>query len=90
MRILTAALLLLAGGLLFAPAPRADALPCLYRGTTHVAQHANGNVDADSRYHVLHGEAPTCGADDSSYTGDGGWDRRQADIDRDRHGRYYP
>lgn len=80
------ALLITAGALVFAPAPHAAASPCLHRGTTHVAQHANGNVDADSRWHVLHGEAPTCDTAGGPSDTESAWDERQDSIDRERHG----
>lgn len=84
------ALLITAGALVLAPAPVAEAVPCRYRGWTHVVQHANGNVDADSRFHVLHGEAPTCDTDGGSRDTDSSWEQRQATIDQDRHGLDYP
>lgn len=83
-------LLLAAGALAIVPAPDAEAVPCRYRGWTHVVQHANGNVEADSRYHVLQGEPPACATDGSSRDTDSTWQDRQRTIDQDRHGLDYP
>lgn len=81
-----AAVLLALVGAVTAPAPAsAEAMPCLHRGRQHVVQHANGNVDADSRWHVLHGEPPTCEPGRSSDTES--WEQRQDKIDRERHRR---
>lgn len=55
---------------------------CEVRGEAHAAEH-HTTVAADSRYHVLNGERPTCGVDDSpvvvsSYdeSNPGKWGRR--------------
>ncbi|ORV49872.1 hypothetical protein AWC02_06205 [Mycolicibacter engbaekii] len=80
------ALVLTAGGLALSPAPQAEAVPCVHRGRQHVVQHANGNVDADSRWHVLRGEAATCDTGGGAASTEDTWERRQEDIDRERHG----
>ncbi|CAJ1495148.1 hypothetical protein MU0083_001047 [[Mycobacterium] kokjensenii] len=80
-----AVLLVAAAGLLVAPPPQADAVPCMHRGRQHVVQHANGNVDADSRLHILRGERSTCDTAGGSRSTEDTWRRRQADIDRERH-----
>lgn len=80
-----AALLFTVGGLVIVPAPRADAVPCLHRGRQHVVQHMNGNLDADSRWHVLRGEQPTCDTAGGSKSTEDTWERRQEAIDRERH-----
>jgi len=36
---------------------------CEHRSAEHAAQH-HMSREADSRYHVMHGERPTCGLDD--------------------------
>ncbi|WP_448424524.1 DUF7199 family protein [Mycobacterium novum] len=68
--------------------PVADSVPCQHRGWQHIVQHANGNVDADSRYHVLRGERPTCEPGRSSDTDS--WEQRRESIDRERHKRSLP
>lgn len=82
----TAALVLIAGELALMPAPQAQAVSCLHRGRQHVVQHANGNVDADSRWHVLRGEQPTCDPGGGTASTEDTWERLQEDIDRERHG----
>lgn len=69
-----------------APATEAEAMPCRHRGWTHVVQHANGNVDADSRLHVLRGEQPTCPVRRGIEQPSDPWQDRQDDINRDRYG----
>lgn len=65
-------------------------LPCRYRGRQHVVQHANGNLEADSRYHVMRGEPPTCPTNGSGRDTDSTWQDRQRAIDRERHGLDWP
>lgn len=72
------------------PMPSSDAMPCRYRGWTHVVQHANGNLEADSRYHVMRGEPPTCPTNGSGRNTDSTWQDRQRAIDRERHGLDWP
>lgn len=45
--------------------PDADAAPltCKHRSAEHAAQ-AHQTREGDSRWHVLHGQLPTCGLDD--------------------------
>ena len=41
--------------------PEASAVPCEHRSAAHIAEH--GGLAADSRWHVAHGQLPTCGAE---------------------------
>lgn len=75
-----------AAALIAGPAHQAEAMPCRHRGWTHVVQHANGNVDADSRLHYLRGEQPTCPVYRGTETSGDPWQDRLDDINRDRYG----
>jgi len=75
---LAAAAAVMFGGM--AAAPAAEASPgCAHRSAVHVAEH--GGHAADSRWHVAHGDLPTCDPDSSGA-------RSSDDDDGDDGGRF--
>ncbi|AAN01829.1 hypothetical protein SEA_BUZZBUZZ_74 [Mycobacterium phage BuzzBuzz] len=52
------AAMLAALGLLLTPAPAQAGPTCEHRSAAHIAEH--GGINADSAWHVAHGQLPTC------------------------------
>lgn len=71
------------------PAPSAGAeVPCEHRSAEHAAE-SHTTREGDSRWHVLHGQLPTCGLGDSSEGGNTGEHRNSDDGPRRDHPGYH-